>query len=212
MGHQTQSLADAWNAILTWHPHRVRIYESALKVDKFLVAVRGTSEDVERARDILSAVGAADITVYLRNRKLNCPYRHQLEPFEFRFELVDGRVLDFTEADFERLFRINSKGGLFALHDRVEQRLIAGAAFAADRQYEPLTCKYWSNSLQLLAIRAFAVAFAERIGTVLLVFWEFVAAHPALTKKAVASIINGHSHSTDWPLPIQWRDIALRSK
>jgi len=38
-------------------------YESALKADKFLVAVHGTSEEVERARDILSTVGAADITL-----------------------------------------------------------------------------------------------------------------------------------------------------
>jgi hypothetical protein len=39
-------------------------YESALKADEFLVAVHGTSEEVNKARDILNTIGAGDVGVY----------------------------------------------------------------------------------------------------------------------------------------------------
>jgi hypothetical protein len=39
-------------------------YESAIKANKFLVSVHGTRDEVNRAREILSIAGAADVNVY----------------------------------------------------------------------------------------------------------------------------------------------------
>lgn len=39
-------------------------YEAAIKSDKFMVVAHGVSEDVEKARDILTRTGADDIAVH----------------------------------------------------------------------------------------------------------------------------------------------------
>jgi hypothetical protein len=43
-------------------------YESALKADKFLVAVHGTKEELENARDILVTVGASDVSIHSKTQ------------------------------------------------------------------------------------------------------------------------------------------------
>jgi hypothetical protein len=43
-------------------------YESALKAAKFLVAVHGTSEEVEKARDILETVGSGDVRIHSKQK------------------------------------------------------------------------------------------------------------------------------------------------
>jgi hypothetical protein len=39
-------------------------YESALKADKFLVAVHGTGDEVKKAQDILATAGSGDVAIY----------------------------------------------------------------------------------------------------------------------------------------------------
>jgi hypothetical protein len=41
-------------------------YESALKANRFLLAVHGTSEEVARARNILDTAGAGEVAVYVK--------------------------------------------------------------------------------------------------------------------------------------------------
>jgi hypothetical protein len=43
-------------------------YESALKADKFLVAVHGTPDEVENAREILKNAGSSDVSIHSKQR------------------------------------------------------------------------------------------------------------------------------------------------